>query len=319
MMSTGRSKNPAFGPLVLGGNVFGWTVDEARSFELLDHCFAAGVRYIDTADHYVTWVSGKKGGESETIIGRWLTSRECGDDVAIITKVGFPMGNGSKGLSRAHVLRSLDESLERLQRDHVEYYMAHLEDPDTPIEETLDTFAELLELGKVNELAVSQLNLRTIDRAFEYAAKNRLPCFTAYETLYNLQDREPFESEGAGLARRYGLKVLPFRSLAAGFLTGKYRDTSTLQGARAFRVREYMTARGMRILAALDEVAAATGGTVAQVALRWLAQRPHVSTILASATTSGQIDELLGGMRLAINAEQIAILDAASDVHERCV
>jgi len=304
---------PEFGPFTFGCNVFGWTVDEARTFELLDHCFASGVRYLDTADHYITWANGGQGGESEAMIGRWLSARGHGDAVSIITKVGFPMGDGSKGLSRGHILRSIDQSLERLQRGHVEYYMAHLEDPDTPLEETIDTFAELLESGKARALAVSQFSAATIERAFNYAAGRGLPCFSAYETLYNLWDREPFESEGALVAQRHGMKVLPFRSLAAGFLTGKYRNDASVEGPRAARIRDYLSPRGMRILAALDEVATALGASVTQVAIAWLAGRPTVSTILASATTTAQIDELLAGIRLTLNADQWALLDSASE------
>lgn len=303
-----------FAPLVLGANVLGWTVDEADGFALLDHCLAKGVRWIDTADHYVTWIPGGQGGESERIIGRWLAERgQSASAMSIITKVGFPMGDGSRGLGRSHVRQSLERSLERLGRDHVDVYMAHVEDPDTPIEETLEAFVELMEAGKIGAIGVSQLSIATIERAFDHAARNGLPCFSVYETLYNLYDRLPFEEAGAALAARHDLKVLPFRSLAAGFLTGKYRSAADCEGkARGVRAAACLDARGLRVLAALDAVAEEVGRSPAQVALAWLAERPHVAALLAGATTEAQIDEQLEGAGLSLDARQSALLDDAS-------
>lgn len=300
------------GPLVLGTNVFGWTVREDAAFALLDHARARGITCLDTADHYVSWAPGGQGGESETIIGRWLAARGHPEEVAIVTKVGFPMGDGSAGLSREHVRRSLAGSLARLQRTRVDLYMAHLEDPDTPIEETMDTFAELVAAGQVGELGVSQLDPRTIERGMDHAARHGLPGFTTYETLYNLYDREPFEGEGAAMAARFGFKVLPFRSLAAGFLTGKYRKADDLTGARGPRAAACFTPRGFGILDALDAVAGETGTSPGAVALAWLRARPHVGALLVGATSPAQIDEQLVGARLVLDERQTEQLDRAS-------
>jgi len=300
--------------LVFGANVLGWTVSHTDAFALLDHCAALGIRRFDTADHYVTWSPGGQGGESETILGKWLSARAI-PDAKIVTKVGFPMSDGSKGLGRAHIRRSIAGSLARLRRDSVEIYMAHLEDPDTPIEETVEAFAELVAEGRTKAVGVSQLSEPVIDRAFSYAARRGLPSFTVYETLYNLYEREPFESQGARIAARYGMQVLPYRSLAAGFLTGKYRSADDLRGkARGARVGAFLDARGLRVLAALDAVAAETGYTPARIAIAWLAARPLISAILASATTAEQIDEQLAGSAIVLDPAHVALLDAASAI-----
>jgi len=302
-----------FGRLVFGANVLGWTVHGDEAFALLDHCVARGVTCFDTADHYVTWTPDGQGGESEAIIGRWLAQRGRSDDLSIITKVGFEMRDGSKGLSRAHILRSIDASLDRLQRSHVDLYMAHLEDPDTPIEETMEAFAELIEAGKVREIGVSQLGASTIVKGMEFAARHGLPSFTVFETLYNLYEREPFESDGAQLAARYGFQVLPFRSLAAGYLTGKYRAVADLaQSVRGARAGGFMDARGARILAAMDLVSAQNDATLTQIAVAWLRDRPHVAALLAGATRREQLDEQLAGAELVLDPRHVALLDEAS-------
>ena len=301
-----------FDSLILGGNVFGWTTDEATSFTLLDHCVANGIRWIDTADHYCTWVPGGQGGESESIIGRWL-ARPAAADLSIITKVGYEMGDGSRGLSRTHILRSIDRSLDRLGRRSVDVYMAHVEDPDTPIEETVETFAEVMAAGKAKAIAVSELAVATIARGLDFAARNGLPGFSLYETLYNLHDREPFESEKAALARDHGMEVLPYRTLAAGYLTGKYRSAADVAGrARGPRAATYMNARGRRILDALDRVSTDTGLTQGQIAVAWVASRPLVAAPIVSVTSTAQLDAMLVGARTTLDSAQLSLLDMAS-------
>ena len=302
------------GPLVFGTNVFGWTVDEAVAFDLLDRCVEHGIRHFDTADHYVTWAPGGRGGESETILGKWLSDRKP-PDVGVITKVGFPMGDGGRGLGRRHIRESISRSLDRLQRDHVEMYLAHLEDPNTPIEETMEAFAELIEEGLVREIGVSQVSSARIDRACSYASRQRLPSFAVYETLYNLYEREPFECDGAEVARRHAMRVLPYRALAAGFLTGKYRTREDSAGrARGARVREFFDERGARVLSALDQVVAETGRTHAAIALAWLLAKTSISSVLVSATTVEQIDQQASATDVVLTGDQIVLLDEAGRV-----
>ena len=300
-------------PLAFGGNVFGWTADERRSFELLDAFVAAGFDLIDTADVYSTWVAGNSGGESETIIGKWLKSRNCRDQVVIATKLGMEMGPTEKGLSRKYMQQAVEASLRRLQTDYIDLYQAHSDDPDTPLEETLGAFAELIDAGKVRAIGASNFTAERLAEALEVSKRGELPRYETLQPRYNLFERAQFEGPLADLCAREDIGVIPYFALASGFLTGKYRSEADLEGrARAGFVKKMLNARGYRILAALDEVAAEWSATPAQIALAWL--RAHgVTAPIASATSLEQLEELTAFADIALTGVEIARLDAASD------
>ena len=278
--------------LVLGGNVFGWTASGAEAFRILDRFVEAGGTMIDTADVYSAWVPGHKGGESERLIGEWLRRRGRRDDVLIATKVGF-----SEGLSAGVIERGIEASLERLGTTHVDLYYSHKDDPETPFEETLGTFDRLVRAGKVRAIGASQIDAERLEQALAVSADNGLVPYTVLQTWYNMMERPRFEEALAGVAQAHGLGVLPFYGLANGFLSGKYRSEADLKKSiRGDRVAEYLNDRGLAVLAALDEVAAETGATPAQVALAWTAvlscRSFHQSqpNMPASATVSDSID-----------------------------
>ncbi len=293
--------------------MFGWTADERRSFEVLDAFVAAGFNLIDTADVYSRWIEGHVGGESETVIGKWLARRGRRDDVVIATKVGMEMGPGKKGLSRKYILEAADASLARLGTDYIDLYQAHIDDPETPLEETLGAFADLIAAGKVRAIGASNYEADRLAAALETSRANGLPRFETLQPWYNLYDRVAFEGPLAELCRREGLGVISYFGLASGFLTGKYRSEKDLAGsARAYRVKSMMNERGFRILAALDDVAAQHGATPAQIALAWL--RAHgVTAPIASATSVAQLEELVAFAGIELDAEAVAKLDAASE------
>lgn len=302
------------GPLAFGGNVFGWTVDERRSFELLDAFVASGLNLIDTADAYSRWVPGNAGGESETIIGRWLAARgpSTRARVVIATKVGLEMGPGEAGLSRAYILRAVERSLRRLQTDYIDLYQAHRDDASTPLEETLGAFDELVRAGKVRAIGASNYSAERLEQALRTSRDAGLARYESLQPHYNLYDRAGFESALAGLCAREQVGVIPYYALASGFLTGKYRSAAdAAKSPRGARAKAMLDARGLRILAALDEVGAALGATPAQVALAWLVAR-GVTAPIASATTPVQLEELLGATRLHLDPSMVAALDAAS-------
>src|SRR5215472_516734 len=300
-------------PLMFGGNVFGWTADEATSFKLLDACVAAGVNTIDTADVYSVWARGHQGGESETVIGNWLKRRGKRDDVIIATKVGAQMGSGDKGLSRAWIMKEADASLRRLQTDVIDLYQAHRDDPDTPQEETAQAFADLVRQGKVRALGASNFTAARLQSALAVSKAHGLPRYESLQPLYNLVERSGFEAELEGLCRAEHLGVINYYALAAGFLSGKYRSEADLgKSPRGGGVRKYLDARGRRVLAALDEVAAAHRATPAQVALAWLMARPGVTAPIASATSLEQLQDLVKAMALTLTQADIAALDSAS-------
>ena len=300
-------------PLAFGGNVFGWTADERRSFELLDAFVAAGFNLIDTADVYSVWVDGHSGGESEAVIGRWIARRGRSDDVVIATKVGMEMGSGAKGLSRAHILESVDASLARLGVETIDLYQAHQDDPDTPLEETLATFDDLIEAGKVRAIGASNYSAERLEAALETSRAHDLPRFESMQPRYNLYDRVTYEGTLQTVCEREGLGVIPYFGLASGFLTGKYRSEADLgKSPRGGGVKRMLDARGLRILDALDAVAADHDATPAQVALAWL--RAHgVTAPIASATSSSQLEELMGFAELSLDDASVAELDAASE------
>ena len=300
-------------PLCFGGNVFGWTADEATSFALLDAFVGAGFNFVDTADVYSAWAPGHKGGESETIIGRWLKTRGNRDKVVIATKFGWEMGPGRKGLSKAYMREAIEASLQRLQTDYIDLYQSHVDDADTPQAETLAGYAELIKAGKVRAIGASNFTAQRLADALAVSAKEGLPRYESLQPLYNLYDREVFEAELAPFCRANGVGVINYYSLAAGFLTGKYRSTQDLEGrARGQRVGKYLDERGLRILAALDAVSRELGATPAQVAIAWLISRPEITDPIASSTSLAQFADFAPAARLKLDAGALARLDEAS-------
>ena len=303
-------------PLCLGGNVFGWSADEETSHAVLDAYVAAGGNAVDSANVYSGWVSGNEGGESEAIIGRWLASRGGHDDIVIATKVGMAGGVHPKGLTRDHVLRGAEGSLRRLGVARIDLYYAHEDDPETPLAETLAAFGELVDQGLVGAIAASNYPAGRLAEALEVSAREGLPRFEGLQEGYNLMDRGGYEGELEDLCRREGLGVAAYFALARGFLSGKYRPGAPVpDSARAATVaRAYLNERGFRVLAAVDEVAAAHGATAAQVALAWVMARPGMTSAVASATSVEQVRELAGAMDLALAEDEVRRLDAASAV-----
>jgi aryl-alcohol dehydrogenase-like predicted oxidoreductase len=303
-------------PLVFGGNVFGWTADEAASFRLLDAFVGAGFNLIDTADVYSRWAPGHQGGESETIIGRWLKKSGQRNRVLIATKVGKPMGDegeGRTGLSPKWIRQAVDDSLRRLQTDHIDLYQSHDDDATVPLEDTLGTYADLIRAGKVRAIGASNFTAARLAQALDASERFGLPRYETLQPLYNLADREPYEAELEPLVRERGVGVINFFGLARGFLTGKYRSEADLaKSPRGAGIKGYLNERGFRILAALDAVAAALNATPAQVALAWQMARPGLTAPIASATSVAQFDELARSATLMLDAPTIAALDRAS-------
>ena len=303
-------------PIAFGGNVFGWTADAATSFSLLDAFVDGGFNLIDTADLYSRWAPGHSGGESEAIIGQWLQRSGKRDQVLIATKVGKPMGeegSGRMGLSRRWIRQACDDSLRRLQTDHIDLYQSHDDDSATPLEETLSAYAELIREGKVRAIGASNYSAPRLAAALATSARLGLPRYETLQPHYNLVERQVYEEALEPLCRAEGLGVINFFGLAKGFLTGKYRSEADLgKSPRGAGVQAYLNPRGFGILAALDAVAEAHHGTPAQVALAWQIARPGITAPIASATRVEQWLELAGAARLALSAADIATLDAAS-------
>ena len=300
-------------PLAFGGNVFGWTADEPTSFALLDACVDAGFNLIDTANSYSRWVPGHKGGESEAIIGRWIARRGRHDDVVIATKVGSDMGLGYRCLRKEYIIAEVEQSLARLQVDCIDLYQSHWDDDKTPFEETLEAYQQLLRQGKVKAIGASNLTAARLSQALAASAAHGLPRYQTLQPLYNLIDRSSFEGELQSLCVRENIGVVTYFSLAAGFLSGKYRSEADLgKSPRGEGIRKHLTARGLRILAALDAVASRFDATPAQVALAWLMARPGVTAAIASATSLDQFQDLVRATRLRLDADAVAALDAAS-------
>ncbi|MGB6054482.1 MAG: aldo/keto reductase [Burkholderiaceae bacterium] len=301
-------------PLVFGGNVFGWTADQQTSFALLDRFSEAGFNAIDTADAYSAWVPGNKGGESETIIGHWLRARPGQRaKTVIITKVGWLGGSGGKGLSASAIAARAEDSLRRLQTDYIDLYLSHRPDPETPIEETLRAYEELLRSGKVRAIGCSNYDAAQLRAALAASSEQNLPRYDVLQPEYNLFDRAGYEGALRDLCITEGLGVITYYSLASGFLSGKYRSEADLAGkARGQRVSKYLNERGRRILAALDAVADAHQAKPAEVALAWLIAREGVTAPIASATSLEQVDSLIRSAQLTLSADDMAQLDEAS-------
>lgn len=301
-------------PLCLGGNVFGWSADEKASFAVLDAFFEAGLNFIDTADVYSAWAPGNEGGESEIIIGRWLKARGNRAHVVLTTKVGSQMGPAEKGLSAPYIRRAVEASLRRLQTDVIDLYLSHWEDPETPLEETLGAYAELVAAGKVRCIGNSNHGVATMREALAISARRGWPRFENLQTNYNLYDREGYEAELEAFCREHEIGVTSYYSLARGFLSGKYRSEADFDKSevRGTVMPGYLNPRGRRILAALDDVAASLRATPTQVAIAWLIGRPGLTSAIASATGVEQLGDLLAATRLELSPAQRRALDEAS-------
>ena len=301
-------------PLVLGGNVFGWTVDEKTSFTLLDAFVDAGLNAIDTADVYSSWAPGNKGGESETIIGKWLKQNPGKrDKVVLFTKVGSDLGEGKKGLSARWIGEAVEDSLRRLQVDTIDLYFSHWPDAETPYAETLGAYQKLLDAGKIRAIGASNLDATQLAEALKVADAEKLPRYQVLQPEYNLYDRKSFDGPLRDLVREQGIGVVTYYSLASGFLSGKYRSKADLgQSQRGGGVEKYLDARGLRILNALDAVAAGQNVKPAEVALAWVIQRDGITAPIASATTVAQIESLAKATQLRLAADEVAALDEAS-------
>jgi aryl-alcohol dehydrogenase-like predicted oxidoreductase len=298
-------------PWAFGGNVFGWTVDDPTGFRLLDAFVDHGFNLIDTADVYSRWIPGHVGGESETLLGKWIAlGGGRREKVVIATKLGMDMPDG-KGLSRAYMKTAVEKSLQRLKTDYIDLYQSHRDDQETPLEETLSAYQDLIKAGKVRAIGASNYSADRLAEALKLSADKGLPRYETLQPWYNLYDRDQYEGPLADLARREGLGVIPYFGLASGFLTGKYRTEADLVGSpRAYRAKDMLDARGMRILAALDAVGGQLGATPAQVSLAWLCAKGCVP--IASATKPAQLEELAKFVDVALSGEHVAALDEAS-------
>ena len=303
----------AIPPLVLGGNVFGWTADEAASFAVLDAFVAGGGTCIDTADAYSRWAPGHVGGESESVIGKWLKRRGRSDDLVIATKVGSDMGQGRKDLSAKWIAQAVEDSLRRLGLDRIDLYQSHWDDPATPQEETAEALAKLVKAGKVRAIGCSNFDVSRLKSALAISAARGLPRYETLQPHYNLVERLEFEGALAETCIAEGLGVISYFGLARGFLTGKYRSQLDLKKSeRGEGVQPYMTARGFAVLAALDHIAEAHQATPAQVALAWVMAQPGITAPIASATTAEQVEELMGALAVTLTKDDLERLDRAS-------
>jgi aryl-alcohol dehydrogenase-like predicted oxidoreductase len=299
-------------PLMFGGNVFGWTADEAMSFKLLDGFVGAGFNFIDTADVYSKWVPGHKGGESETIVGNWLKARGGRDKIVLATKVGMEMPGIGQGLKKDYILARVEDSLKRLQTDYIDLYQSHQDDKSTPIEESLGAYQKLVEAGKVRVIGASNYEAPRLAEALKASAAG-LPRYESLQPRYNLSDRAGFEKELEPLCLKEKVGVVPYYALGAGFLTGKYRSEADFgKSPRGASMKNYLNERGLGILKALDEVSARLGAKPAHVALAWLIARPSITAPIASATSLAQLEDLFAGVRLKLDRDAIKQLDTAS-------
>jgi aryl-alcohol dehydrogenase-like predicted oxidoreductase len=300
-------------PFSFGGNVFGWTIDEKQSFKILDAFVDAGLDFIDTADVYSTWVPGNKGGESESIIGKWNKQSGKRNKVIIATKVGSPMGDDKKGLSKKYIVKAVEDSLKRLQTDHIDLYQAHRDDADTPLLETLEAFNDLIKQGKVRAIGASNYDGKRLKEALQVSKDNNLAAYQCLQPEYNLYAREHYEKDLEPACRERNIGVITYFSLASGFLTGKYRSEDDLhQSSRGKGVKKYLEPRGYKILAALDKVAAEYNVSQAAVALAWLIARAGITAPIASATTVEQLNQLTVATSITLNSDAIDLLNSAS-------
>jgi len=304
----------AVSPLMFGGNVFGWTVNEAASFRLLDAFADAGLNFIDTADVYSRWVPGNTGGDSEMIIGKWFKQSGKRDKIVLATKVGKDMGDGKKGLSAKYIKQAAEDSLKRLQTDYIDLYQSHDDDQNTPFDETLSAYAELIKEGKVRIIGASNHKADRLAEALQIAASHNLPSYQTLQPEYNLYARQDYETNLEPLCIERGLSVVPYYSLASGFLTGKYRSEADFgKSKRGQGIKKYLNDRGYRILGALDKVADQYNAPQASVALAWLIARPGITAPIASATSIEQLNDLVKATGLHLSEEATTLLNEASD------
>jgi Predicted oxidoreductases (related to aryl-alcohol dehydrogenases) len=301
-------------PISFGGNIFGWTVNEQESFDILDAWIGAGFNFIDTADMYSIWVPGNVGGESETIIGNWMKSRGNRDKIVIATKLGIDMGEGRCGLSARYMKQAVEDSLMRLQTDYIDLYLSHADDPDTSVEETMTAFHELIKEGKVRYVGASNICASRVEASNKFARENGLSPYISLQPLYNLYDRACFEKEYLSLVKEEDLAVQCYYSLASGFLTGKYRCMGDLtKSQRGEGIRQYMNERGYAILKAQDKLAKEKQSTPAQIAIAWLLHKDYVTTPIASATNGTQLADLFAAVSLMLSDAEMDYLDSASN------
>jgi aryl-alcohol dehydrogenase-like predicted oxidoreductase len=301
-------------PMVLGGNVFDWTIDEKRSFEILDAYVDSGLDCIDTADVYSYWKHNGVGGQSETVIGNWLRKSGKRDKVIIATKVGKQMGPGKKGLSKAYITQAVEDSLKRLQTDYIDLYQSHDDDKETPLAETLETYTNLIKQGKVRAIGASNYSGDRLKQAIEISNTSGLAVYQTLQPEYNLYARKDFETDLADVCKTYDLGVIPYYALASGFLTGKYRSDADLnKSARGQGVKKYLDKRGFDILNALDEVSATYKTTPASVALAWLLTRPNITAPIASATSIEQLQSIINATQLNFDKQTLDLLNKASE------
>ncbi|HEX4985978.1 MAG TPA: aldo/keto reductase [Burkholderiales bacterium] len=300
-------------PIAFGGNVFGWTADEAASFRLLDRFVDEGYNFIDTADVYSKWVPGNKGGESETIIGKWLKKSGKRDKVVIATKVGMEMPPGKKGLAPAYIAQAAEDSMRRLQTDRIDLYQSHEDDPSTPIGDSLGAYDKLIKAGKVRVIGASNYSAERFQEALDTSSRGGLPRYESMQPNYNLIDRADFEKKMQSVCVKNDVGVISYFSLAAGFLTGKYRtDADLSKSARGGMVKKYLNERGRRVLGALDAVAKDEGSTPGRVAIAWLLAQPGITAPIASATSIAQLEDLFAAAKLQLDAASLKKLDEAS-------
>lgn len=300
--------------LTVGGNVFGWTIDEAQSFKILDGLIGSGLNFIDTADVYSRWVPENQGGESEIILGKWMKSRKNRSQIILATKVGSAMDNsGKKDLSARYIKKGIEDSLRRLQTDYVDLYQSHYDDPGTAVEETLEAYQQLIREGKIRWIGASNFSPERLKEALETSKRLSLPKYQTFQPEYNLYQRESFEKELEKICLDNQLGVISYYALASGFLTGKYRAEADFgKSARGSGMKAYLNERGFKILKALDVVAEQYNATPASVALAWLTARPSVTAPIVSITNSAQLEELTKATMLRLDNEELSILDEAS-------
>lgn len=300
-------------PVAFGGNVFGWTLDEKKSFEILNGFTEAGFNFIDTADVYSRWAPGNTGGESERIIGKWLKEKKNRHNIVLTTKVGSDMGDGRKGLKKQYILKAVEDSLQRLGTDYLDLYQTHFDDVETPVEETLEAYAQLQKDGKIRWIGTSNMSPERILASLEASAAKGLPRYETLQPHYNLYAREKYETQYESLALENGLGVITYFSLESGFLTGKYRTKEDLgKSPRGGDMDKYFDERGLKILSALDEISNQYKATPAAVSLAWLIQRPSVTAPIVSATSKSQLESIILAPQLNLDADAIRLLDKAS-------
>lgn len=301
-------------PLAFGGNVFGWSADKDTSHKLLDQFIDSGFNLIDTADVYSIWVPGHTGGESETIIGEWLSKRGGRDKYVIATKLGIPMGPDKKGLGKSYIATAVEDSLKRLKTDYIDLYQSHRDDPETPVEETLEAYGKLVKAGKVREIGASNFEAPRLKASLEASAKHGYPRYQTIQPDYSLMSRGTYEGDLEKLCAAETVSCIGYYSLASGFLSGKYRSEADLgkSKARSARVKGYLNDKGMKVLAALDDVAKRFSATPAQVSLAWLMAKPTVAAPIASATSAEQLSEIMKAATIKLDAAAVEQLDKAS-------